>query len=72
MKMAVFWVVASCSLVEFYRRFRGTICPHSPDDGGSKTVEKELLNKLRNRHKYKITKSITSKQKRTLLQTCTF
>jgi hypothetical protein len=32
MKMAVFWVVAPCSLVEVYRRFRGD----RPDDGGSK------------------------------------
>jgi hypothetical protein len=30
MKMAVFWVVAPCSLVEVYQRFRGR-----PDDGGS-------------------------------------
>jgi hypothetical protein len=30
-KMAVFWVVAPCSLVEIYQRFR-------PDDGGSKVL----------------------------------
>jgi hypothetical protein len=29
-KMAVFWVVAPCSLVEIYRRFRGPCC----DDEG--------------------------------------
>jgi hypothetical protein len=28
MKMAVFWVVAPCSLVEVYQRFRGTCCLH--------------------------------------------
>jgi hypothetical protein len=28
MKMAVFWVVAPCSLVEVYRRFRGACCFH--------------------------------------------
>jgi hypothetical protein len=28
MKMAVFWVVAPCSLVEFYQRFRGPCCLH--------------------------------------------
>jgi hypothetical protein len=28
MKMAVFWVVATCSLVEVYRRFRGTCSFH--------------------------------------------
>jgi hypothetical protein len=27
-KMAVFWVVASCILVEVYQRFRGTCCLH--------------------------------------------
>jgi hypothetical protein len=36
MKMAVFWVVAPCSLVEFYRRFSGACCLHHqidrPDD----------------------------------------
>jgi hypothetical protein len=26
MKMAVFWVAALCSLVEFYRRFKGVCC----------------------------------------------
>jgi hypothetical protein len=28
MKMAVFWVVAPCSLVELYQRFRGPCCLH--------------------------------------------
>jgi hypothetical protein len=27
-KMAVFWVVALCSLVEIYQRFRGPCCLH--------------------------------------------
>jgi hypothetical protein len=38
MKMAVFWDVALCSLVEVYRRFRGACCLHnySLDDGGGK------------------------------------
>jgi hypothetical protein len=39
-KMAVFWVVAPCSLVEVYQRFRGPCCLHHqddrPNDGGSK------------------------------------
>jgi hypothetical protein len=37
---AVFWVVAPCSLVEVYQRFRGPCClqPHRPDDGGSKDL----------------------------------
>jgi hypothetical protein len=33
-KMAVFWVVAPCSLVEVYQRFRGPW--DRPDDGSSK------------------------------------
>jgi hypothetical protein len=28
MKMAVFWVIAPCSLVQVYRRFRGACCLH--------------------------------------------
>jgi hypothetical protein len=35
MKMAVFWIVAPCNLVEVYRRFRGTC----HDDGGSKYLK---------------------------------
>jgi hypothetical protein len=37
-KMAVFWVVAPCSLVEVYQRFRGHCClrHQGDDDGGSK------------------------------------
>jgi hypothetical protein len=39
MKMAVFWVVAPCSLVELYQRFRGPCClHHQGDDGGSKDL----------------------------------
>jgi hypothetical protein len=42
MKMAVFWVVAPCNLVEVYQRFRSLLPPSSrrPDDEGSK----DLLN----------------------------
>jgi hypothetical protein len=44
MKMAVFWAVAPCSLVEVYRRFTGASCLHHqgclhyhrPVGGGSK------------------------------------
>jgi hypothetical protein len=32
MKMAVFWVVTPCSLVEFYQRFRGPCCLHHQGD----------------------------------------
>jgi hypothetical protein len=32
MKMAIFWVVAPCSLVEVYRRFRGPCCLHHQGD----------------------------------------
>jgi hypothetical protein len=40
MKMAVFWVVAPCSLVEVHRRFRSACClhHHKGDDGGSKDL----------------------------------
>jgi hypothetical protein len=31
-KMAVFWVVAPCSLVELYQRFRGPCCLHHQGD----------------------------------------
>jgi hypothetical protein len=40
-KLAVFWVVAPCSLVEVYQRIRGPCCLHHwhcPDDGGSKDL----------------------------------
>jgi hypothetical protein len=32
MKMAVFWVVAPCSLVEVYQRFGGACCLHHQGD----------------------------------------
>jgi hypothetical protein len=32
MKMAVFWVVVTCSLEEVYQRFRGPCCLHHQDD----------------------------------------
>jgi hypothetical protein len=32
MKMAVFWVVVPCSLVDVYRRLRGTCCLHHQGD----------------------------------------
>jgi hypothetical protein len=31
-KMAVFWVVAPCSLVDIYQRFRGPCCLHHQGD----------------------------------------
>jgi hypothetical protein len=36
-KVAVFWVVAPCSLIEANQRFRGPCCLHHyrPDDGDS-------------------------------------
>jgi hypothetical protein len=37
--MAVFWVVAPCSLVEVYQQFRGTFrFHHHGDDGGSTII----------------------------------
>jgi hypothetical protein len=32
MKMAGFWVVAPCSLVEVYQRYRGPCCHHQQGD----------------------------------------
>jgi hypothetical protein len=42
MKMAVFWVVAPCSLIEVYQRFRGPCCLHHQ---GEKTAifEDEII-----------------------------
>jgi hypothetical protein len=47
-KMAVFWVVAPCSLVEVYRRFRGADCLHlmmenNPEDSHLRTHRRENL-----------------------------
>jgi hypothetical protein len=43
--MAIFWVVAPCSLKKNYQRFRGPCCLHHqgddddrPDNGGSKDL----------------------------------
>jgi hypothetical protein len=38
MKMTVFWVVAPCSLVEVYRRFRGPCCLHHQGATSQKTI----------------------------------
>jgi hypothetical protein len=32
MKLAVFWVVVPCNLVEVYRRFSGSFCLHQRGD----------------------------------------
>jgi hypothetical protein len=37
MKMAVFWVVMLCSLVEVYQRFRRTCCLHHQGDESETT-----------------------------------
>jgi hypothetical protein len=47
MKMAVFWVVAPCNLVNIYRRFRGACCLNHEgdhyylDDGGIVKISME-------------------------------
>jgi hypothetical protein len=38
--MAVFWVVAPCSLVEIYQRFRGPCCLHHQGDEAARSSEK--------------------------------
>jgi hypothetical protein len=42
-KMAVFWVVAPCSLVEVYHRFRGPCCLHHQDDRGATTQKTAIF-----------------------------
>jgi hypothetical protein len=41
-KMAVFWVVAPCSLVEVYQRFRGPCCLHHQGDDHRYSPEDNL------------------------------
>jgi hypothetical protein len=41
-KMAVFWVIAPCSLVEIYLRFRSTCCLHHQSDHHA-TTEKTAI-----------------------------
>jgi hypothetical protein len=45
MMMVVFWVVAPCSLVEFYRRFKGACCLHHQGDARlhSATTQKTAI-----------------------------
>jgi hypothetical protein len=43
MKMAVFWVVAPCSLVEVYQRFRGACCLHRQGDEGLIALNSSLV-----------------------------
>jgi hypothetical protein len=42
MKIAVFWVVAPCSLVEVYQRFRG---PYNPEDSNLQIRDGPLFKK---------------------------
>jgi hypothetical protein len=37
--MAFFWVVASCSLVDVYQRFRGPCCLYHQGDEAARTSE---------------------------------
>jgi hypothetical protein len=46
--MAVFWVVAPCSPVEFCRRLRGACCLHHQGESGlGSTKGGEFLDQLR-------------------------
>jgi hypothetical protein len=51
MKMAVFWVVAPCSLVEVYQRFRGPCCSIALMMEAASTFEK-LLNFYQTTRRY--------------------
>jgi hypothetical protein len=46
MSMAVFWVVVPCSLVEVYRRFRGTCCLHHQGDEFTAQQPRRQLHKF--------------------------
>jgi hypothetical protein len=46
--MAVFWIAAPCSLVEFYQRFRGSCCLHHQGDSSLKVVTSAVAMQLRN------------------------
>jgi hypothetical protein len=56
MKMTVFWVVAPCSLVEVYRRFRGAFCLHYQgdrlDDDVTPSLHKPITNEVTKELKY--------------------
>jgi hypothetical protein len=43
MKMAAFWDVAACSVVQLHRRFSGAFCLHHQDDDGIKVSKLVLL-----------------------------
>jgi hypothetical protein len=43
MKMAVFWAVAPCSLVEVHQRFRGPCCLHHQGDDRDDTTQKTAI-----------------------------
>jgi hypothetical protein len=43
MKLAVFWVVAPCSLVEVHQRFRGPCCLHHQGDRGATTQKTAIF-----------------------------
>jgi hypothetical protein len=44
LKMDVFWVVAPCSLVEVYQRFRGPSCLHHQGDVKTASTSETLVN----------------------------
>jgi hypothetical protein len=50
MEMAVFWVVAPCSLVEVYRRFRDVCCLHHQGDESVNFYETSRCNNQEDIH----------------------
>jgi hypothetical protein len=50
--MAVFWVVAPCSLIEVYQRFRGPTRRYNPEDSHLRTHRRENLKSYLNRHSF--------------------
>jgi hypothetical protein len=74
MKMAVFWVVAPCSPVEIYQRFRG---PVGPDDAGrfalmmeAATTSETLVNFYQTTRRYNPEDSHLRTHRREIQKSC--
>jgi hypothetical protein len=51
-KISVFWVVAPCSLVEVYQRFKGSCCLHHQGDEGAASTSETLVNFFQTTRRY--------------------
>jgi hypothetical protein len=50
MKMAVFWVLVTCSLVQVYQRFGGPCCLHHQGDDRDVTEQVRNIHNMSFRH----------------------